>query len=67
MIKNKIKNMIRIEKVIKTVVVICVATIMSMSLFACKQKTNNITSTKQIKVDVNSPEVQVTLGAVRNY
>ena len=59
--KNRTKNIIIIA------LVLGIAAVMSMCLFACKQKTNNVTSTNQIKVDVNSPEVQATLGAVRNY
>ena len=51
----------------KEALLILFAIVFGMSLFACKSKTKNITSTNQIKVDVNSPEVQATLGAVRNY
>lgn len=59
--KNKMK------KNVKRITIICIGVVISINLFACKQKTNNITSTNQIKVDVNSPEVQATLGKVRNY
>ena len=52
---------------IKRVILVVIIAVMSLNIFACKHKTNNITSTNQTKVDVNSPEVQATLGAVRNY
>ena len=59
MVKKEIIN----SKVISIVILLVIA----IDLFACKPKTNNVTSTNQIKVDVNSPEVQATLGKVRNY
>ena len=62
-----ISNKNRTKYIIIIALVLGIAVVMSMSLFACKQKTNNVTSTNQIKVDVNSPEVQATLGKVRNY
>ena len=55
------------KKNVKRITIICIGVVISINLFACKQKTNNITSNNQIKVDVNSPEVQATLGKVRNY
>lgn len=59
--KNKMK------KNVKRITIICIGVVISINLFACKQKTNNVTSTNQTKVDVNSLEVQATLGKVRNY
>ena len=55
------------KKLLKSIVFKVIIIAISMILFACKPKTNNVTSTNQTKVDVNSPEVQATLGAIRNY
>ena len=55
------------KKLLKSIVFKVIIIAISMILFACKPKTNNVTSTNQTKVDVNTPEVQATLGAVRNY
>ena len=56
-----------VKRVISRVIIVGISAVISINLFACKSKTNNIAATNQIKVDVNSPEVQATLGAVRNY
>ena len=55
------------KRVISREIIVVIIAVMSLNLFACKSKTKNITSTNQTKVDVNSPEVQATLGKVRNY
>ena len=56
-----------VKRVISRVIIVGISAVISINLFACKPKTNNVSATNQTKVDVNSPEVQATLGAVRNY
>ena len=56
-----------VKREISRAIIVVIIAVMSLNLFACKPKTNNVTSANQIKVDVNSPEVQATLGKVRNY
>ena len=59
--------MVKKEIINSKVISIAILFVIAIDLFACKPKTNNVTSTNQTKVDVNSPEVQATLGKVRNY
>ena len=53
--KNKMKN------IVKRITIVCIAAVMSMSLFGCMSKSN------YLEIDVNSPEVQATIVVVRNY
>ena len=54
--------MVKKEIINSKVISIAILFVIAIDLFACKPKTNNVTSTNQTKVDVNSPEVQATLG-----